>query len=69
MKSYINKDTASYQDEDYIAEDQIDLNKYNYLYNHHKDDEDECEPYGEVDNQETKYKYQELKYNYQDMDE
>ena len=34
-------------DEDYIAEDQIDLNKYNYLYNNHKDDDDEEEGEGE----------------------
>ena len=26
------------QDEDYIPEDQIDLNKYNYLYNHSNDE-------------------------------
>jgi hypothetical protein len=27
-------------DEDYIAEDQIDLNKYNYLYNYNQNEED-----------------------------
>lgn len=57
MKSYLNKDITSYQDEDYINEDQIDLNKYNYLYHHQKSENDEGDTDGEN------------RYNYQDLEE
>lgn len=57
VKPYLNKDITSYQDEDYINEDQIDLNKYNYLYHHQKSENDEGDTDGEN------------RYNYQDLEE